>query len=580
MTLYFSIRNKCLSFWNLVTKCRLTLTIYIGVFFASILGAAWVHKVRPSDLKYPWGVFESDISGVYAMAQAAGQSWTGTTNKSMGAPFQADFSKVILIDDLHLFFIRILAHITDNPFTAVNAYYLLSFGLSAVLFMFASNHFSVRRFVSIPLALSYAWLPYHFSRMHVGHLFLAAYYMLPIGVLILQRLFQYLVDERDQFFPSGFSKRLCLIGGIILVGSSGSYYGMFFSLLACSLLFLVVSSRLTVQIFHKFFSTAVVAALFISAPFGRSFLAQQSGLNSYASRSPDESVQFGGSITRLFIPWGTWLPDKLKPAVTMMEFEWNATPLLGALGMWSLLVFCGIAITGIDKGPKNLNRSIVYLFPWSVFLYAAGGFGYVFALSVDPSFRAWNRISVLILTLGLLMLGILLSRVESPTILRLLSPLLLVVAITTQLFPLTSVGIGREPHEATKVIFTSLSEDAKKIQGVLPSGCSVLQLPIMMSPEGGQVGDVGNGEHYWLPLLTKDLKWSYGAGKGTIEGSFWQNYAGAKTSIAIQKAKELSFCGVLVNLQSQLNREEIVTVLGDPIFENAVTGNSLFRIVQ
>jgi phosphoglycerol transferase len=514
------------------------------------------------------------------MAQAAGQSWTGTTNKSMGAPFQADFSKVILIDDLHLFFIRIIAHLTSNPFMAINAYYLLSFGLSAVSFLFTSNHFSVRRLISFPLALSYAWLPYHFSRMHVGHLFLAAYYMLPIGVLILQRLFQYLVNERDQFFPSGLSKRLCLIVGIILVGSSGSYYGMFFSLLACSLLFLVVSGRLAVQIFNKIFSTAVVAVLFISAPFGRSFLAQHSGLNSYASRSPDESVQFGGSITRLFIPWGTWLPDKLKPAVTMMEFEWNATPLLGALGMWSLLVFSGISIAGIDKGPKNLNRSIVYLFPWSVLLYAAGGLGFVFALSVDPSFRAWNRISVLILTLGLLMLGNLLSRVESPIILRLLSPLLLVAAITTQLSPLTSVGIGREPHEATKVTFTALREDAKKIENVLRPGCSVLQLPIMMSPEGGQVGLVGNGEHYWLPLLTKDLSWSYGAGKGTIEGKFWEKYAGADPLLSIEKAREIGFCAVLVNFQGQLNREEITSALGDPIFENVSTGNSLFRILR
>ena len=580
MNLHFSIRNKSLSFWNLVTKYRLTLTIYIGVFISSILGAVWVHRVRPSDLKYPWGVFESDISGVYAMAQAAGQSWTGTTTNSMGAPFQADFSKVILIDDLHLFSIRILAHLTSNPFTAINAYYLLSFGFSAVTFFYASNHFSVRRLISFPLALSYAWLPYHFSRMHVGHLFLAAYYMLPIGVLILHRLFQYLLGEREKFFPANTSKRLCLIIGIVLVGSSGSYYGMFFSLLACSLLFLVIPTHLSVQILNKVFLTAVVALLFISAPFGRSFLAQRNGLNSYASRSPDESVQFGGSIARLFIPWGTWLPDKLKPAVTMMEFEWNATPLLGALGMWSLLVFCGISIANKDNGSKNYNRSIVYLFPWSVLIYAAGGFGYVFALSVDPSFRAWNRISVLILTLGLLMLGILLSRIKSLAILYVLSPLILVVTITTQLFPLSSVGIGREPLEASKVTFTALSEDAKKIQGVLQPGCSVLQLPIMMSPEGGQVGDVGNGEHYWLPLLTKDLKWSYGAGKGTIEGSFWQNYAGANTSIAIQKAKELGFCAVLVNLQGQLNREEIVSILGTPEFENAVTGNSLFKILR
>jgi phosphoglycerol transferase len=572
------LKDKRFAVWRSVAKFRATLAIYVGVFFSAIAGAVWVHRVRPSDLKYPWGVFESDISGVYAIAQAAGQSWTDTTNNSMGAPFQADFSKVILIDDLHLFFIRILAHLTSNPFTAINAYYLLSFGLSAISFFYVSNHFSMRRLISFPLALSYAWLPYHFSRMHVGHLFLAAYYMLPIGVLILHRLFQYLLGEREKFFPPNTSKRLCLIIGIVLVGSSGSYYGMFFSLLACSLLFLVIPTRLSAQTLNKVFLTAVVALLFISAPFGRSFLAQRNGLNSYASRSPDESVQFGGSIARLFIPWGTWLPDKLKPAVTMMEFEWNATPLLAVLGVWSLLILLVLSVAGAYAGHKQLDRVILYLFPWSLLFYVSGGLGFVFAISVDPSFRAWNRFSIVILTLALLALGVLLNTIRSSVLVRVLSPLL--VTIITQLSPLSSVGIGALPNQISRVAFMALEQDARKIQEVIRPGCSLLQLPIMMSPEGGQVGDVRNGEHYWLPLLTKNLRWSYGAGKGTPEGMFWQTYAGTNASLSIKKAKELGFCAVLVNFQSQLNRDEIVSILGVPVFENAVTGNSLFRIVQ
>ena len=566
--------------WRSVARYRATLTIYIGVFFSAIAGAVWVHRVRPSDLKYPWGVFESDISGVYAIAQAVGQSWTGNINTSMGAPYQADFSKVILIDDLHLFFIRILAHLTSNPFTAVNAYYLLSFGLSAVSFMYVSNRFTICRLISFPLALSYAWLPYHFSRMHVGHLFLSSYYMLPIGVLILQRLFQYLTGERDVFFPSSPSKRICLTMGIILVGASGSYYGLFCFLLACSLLFLIISNRLSIPVLNKVLLTVVVAVLFIAAPFGRSFLAQRNGLMSYASRSPDESIQFGGSIARLFIPWGTWLPDKLKPAVTMMEFEWNAAPLLGVLGIWCLLIFAGFSITGINTKTKTLDRSIQYLFPWSVLLYAAGGLGYVFALTADPSFRAWNRLSILISTLGLLMLGSILSKVKSLTILCVLAPLILVTTFTTQLSPLSSVGIGREPNNASRIIFTALRKDAEEIQRALRPRCSVLQLPIMMSPEGGQVGDVGNGEHYWLPLLTKDLSWSYGAGKGTTEGQFWGNYVGPDPSLSIETAKRLGFCGVVVNFQSNLDRGLITTLLGEPIFENSQTGNTLFILKQ
>jgi hypothetical protein len=100
----------------------------------------------------------------------------------------------------------------------------------------------------------------------------------------------------------------------------------------------------------------------------------------------------------------------------------------------------------------------------------------------------------------------------------------------------------------------------------------------MLFPEGAPIGDFGNGEHLWLPLLTKNLHWSYGAGKGTTEGKYWGEFFGASPALPIQKARELGFCAVLVNFQSNLNRDEIIAAVGQPIFENATTGNALFLI--
>jgi phosphoglycerol transferase len=578
MSLHKTLKAQSTVYLYSIREYKNAITTYISVFFSAIFGAVWVHGVSPSDLKYPWGVFESDISGVYAFAQAAGDSWTNTINYSMGAPFDADFSKVIPVDDLHLAFIRILAHLTGNSFVAVNVYYLLTFGITAIAFLYLAEHFSLRSFIAIPLSLSYSWLPYHFSRMHVGHLFLSAYYMVPIGFVILSRLYQYVSGDRDHFFPSRYSHKILFLSGIFLVGASGTYYGLFFFLLTSSLLVVIVSIRVSTQMLKKFSCTMIVAFLFVAAPYSRSILARIGGLTSYASRSPDESLQFGGSISRLLIPWGTWLPQKLKPAVSLMEFEWNAIPILGVLGIWALLGIGVLSIVSHTTVVKTLDRSIIYFFVWSLLLYVSGGLGYVFALSIDPSFRAWNRISVLITTLALLCLGSLLSNIKSVSMLRVLSPLILISAIASQLIPLSSVGIGNEPNEASRVTFNALEEDAEKIQRELRPGCSVLQLPIMVSPEGGQVGDVGNGEHYWLPLLTDNLSWSYGAGKGTLQGKFWEPYAGGDPSLAINKAKGLGFCAVLVNFQGHQDRDTLVSILGKPIFENLQTGNSLFRI--
>ena len=177
------LKEKRFAVWHSVARYRATLAIYIGVFFSSILGAVWVHRVTPKDLAYPWRVVDSDLSGIYSLAQTVGQSWFGLVNHSLGAPFTADFSLAFVPDDLQLEVLRILTHLTHNPFVAVNIFYLLTFGLCASTFLFLADIFKLSRWVSVPLALSYAWLPYHFTRMDAGHTFRAAYYMIPIGVV-------------------------------------------------------------------------------------------------------------------------------------------------------------------------------------------------------------------------------------------------------------------------------------------------------------------------------------------------------------------------------------------------------------
>ena len=550
--------------------------MYLGTFLAACSGAVWVHELAYSDLKYPWRVLDSDLSSVYSIAQALEQSWTGTTNAFLGAPFKADFSLVFLIEDLHLFFIRILVHVTHDPFIAVNTFYILTFGMSAISFLFVSRRLNTKTIFAVPLALSYAWLPYHFSRMDVGHVSLAGYYMLPIGVLILHRLFGYLTHESEHFLPRNTTLKTLLVIAIVLVGSSGSYYGLFFSLLTFSLLLLLISCRSEGRLIRRICGGTGVAIGFIVAPVLRTVLARLNGLDDSVIRNPEESVQFGGSITRLLIPWGTWLPMKLKPAVSLMEYEWNATPFLGSIGVWLLLIVLGLKVAQTRDMPISIPRSLAYLFPWGLLLYAAGGLGLVFAYLVDPSFRAWNRLSIVILTLSLLALGSALSKIKRAGWLMVAT--LLILTIFTQLTPLSSVGIAAEPDPISKAAYDSLQEDANSIEQLVTPGCSILQLPIMLYPEGVPVGDVGNGEHLWLPLLSKDLRWSYGAGKGTAEGKYWGEFFGANPLLPIQRARELGFCAVVVNFQSNLDRDEIIGILGQPVYENSITRNTLFLI--
>jgi hypothetical protein len=91
-----------------------------------------------------------------------------------------------------------------------------------------------------------------------------------------------------------------------------------------------------------------------------------------------------------------------------------------------------------------------------------------------------------------------------------------------------------------------LQQVASVLQQDIKPGCQILQLPVMAFPEGGQVGQVGNGAHLWLPLILEDYRWTYGAVRGTMAGKFW--------TMNPPTAKQIS---------SKLNSNEICAVLID-----------------
>ena len=155
------------------------------------------------------------------------------------------------------------------------------------------------------------------------------------------------------------------------------------------------------------------------------------------------------------------------------------------------------------------------------------------------------------MTLALVALGATLSRFGKFK--KVWFPILLVVAVLSQLSPLHDSGIGPEPDVVSKDAFNALQQVAAVIQQEIKPGCQILQLPIMAFPEGGQVGQVGNGAHLWLPLLTSGFRWSYGAPKGTQAGDYWPKLIGKPLRLQVESAVEDNFCAVVIDLRSEIN---------------------------
>ena len=539
-TLIFRIFSFCSARWR-------SFLAYCLAFFGSIAGPVWVHRLRPTDLTYPWRVKDSDLSSVYSLAQALGQSWTGLVHHSLGAPFNANLALAFIPDDLHLEIMRVLVHVTNNPFTAVNLFYVLTYGLCGIAFLYLCDRMRCDRHFGVPVAIAYSWLPYHFTRMNDGHVFLSAYYMLPIGLLALINLTSWLSGQQETFLPKSRTKFFISAIAIVAVGSSGAYYGLFFALLTLATLCLIPQRGKSFTIWiNQIFVVGVVSFGFVVAPLLRNIWARTHGLNVQLKRDPTESLQFGGNLARLFVPWGVWIPNRLQPIVQRQEFEWLAVPMIAVTGIWLLTI--GV-LRGLARAPGTGSSSqlqpLYFLFLWALLFFSAGGLSFVFAHGVDSSFRTWNRMSIVIMTVSLLAVTIHLNSHLRSTLLRRLAPMSLVVlAVTTQLWPIQNSGISGEPDVVSVGQFQRLERIASRIERNIPKDCSILQLPIMAFPEGGIVEGVGNGDHLWFPLLMDGYRWSYGSPKGSESGDYWLKFQSSQ-ELAVAEAKSRQFCGML-----------------------------------
>lgn len=550
---------------------------YLSAFVAALIGPIWVYRLRWEDLRYPWRVVDSDLSSAYSLSQALGQSWFGINHRSLGAPFTADLSNAFIPDDLLYSILRILAHVFGNPILAANLFFLLTFGLSAIAFLFFADFLAVNRFIGWPLSLAYAWLPYHFTRMDAGHLFLAAYFMLPLGSVVLVSLFRDLTGVGEPIISTNRRKAAALFLVALGLGSSGAYYGLFFALLAASQILLVSRSPRR-EMVRRVITVLAVAGGFVLAPVIRNMWARRNGLYEVLTRSPDESIQFGGSLTRLLLPWGVWLPEKAKNAVSPTEFEWTATPLLGSIAVILVIVLIARSI-GSEKNPDVRLRPLTFITLAALLFYVTTGLGYSFALLVDSSFRTWNRLSIVILTLAFGTLGVFVSRMLSTSRSRAaVGVVVTLLAVVTQLTPLKSVGIAAEPDTVSRARFDELVKFGRVIERKVPGDCSILQLPLMLFPEGGMVGQVGNGNHLWLPLVTDGRRWSYGAPKGTKEGDFWKDLLGAPPEAAVQRARDLGFCAVVLDARSGIDPTVLKTAANLKVLAREKGGYWLFAI--
>jgi phosphoglycerol transferase len=484
-----------------------------------------------------WGTpvnYGEDTLAHAAIVSSVGITGTAGHNTALGSPYGLSWADFPLGGDrLHLIMLRLLRAITSDPVRALAIYGLLGFFLIATASMLTLRALGVRSpLVAGGTSILFALLPYHFARLESGHYFLAAYYAVPLGVLLAVWTatggIPGVHDLRDPSESRRTSaRRLAIVAVLVIVVGSASVYYAAFAVVGIVSLGIVVAVRrwswraLTAPLV----TAAAVGAIVLANIAGDLLSARALGWNTEVSyRSPEQSDAWGLRLAQMILP----MPEHRMSALgelgriaRRVAQPGEAGAALGLLALAGLVLVFAYTVrrTGRTPVPSDTAaiRSMPYLAVIAVSLIliglASGGSMVLGALGF-VQIRGWSRVSVVVGFVGLAGLAIVLDRLLAapPSAGRAVGAAVagvLLVGVWDQTNP------GALPRRVDQARAVASDRTAgEDINRVSPGG-RVFELPIVSFVEGTPVGALppyallGPAES-----ATTGLQWSFGGMRG------------------------------------------------------------------
>ena len=365
--------------------------------------------------------------------------------------------------------------------------------------------------------------PGHSERF--GHLYLAQYWVVPVGTVAGARggarAGAAVAWRRAAGCAGGGARTVTAVGAVLVVGFSGVYY------VAFTLVLLAVATlarRVVGTPADLLRGLAVMAGTTacIALPLAAARVGTRGELVTGqlpAQRNPNESELYAGKLMDLVLPW----PHHRVPALEFLTFAYGtanrATVEVSALGIVGTAGLAGLAVSGLlallvgrRQRPDHARWSGLMLV--SFLLFTVGGLGSFIALFGTPQVRTWSRMSIYLLALALLAVGSWLTRVER------------------RRGVLVAGGGGRradvrrepgpdQPGRRPRTMAPSRRDGGPaylhraSLQDRLGAGARSSSSPSCRTPRPAGLVDSGDYDQLKPYLAGADLRWSYGAMRGT-----------------------------------------------------------------
>ena len=472
-----------------------------------------------------------------------------------GAPFALNYGWASTGNDLNLWILALLGRFTSDAFTVMSLYFFVCFPLAGLTMYWLCRQYRLARPAAVLAGVLFAVIPGHQDRF--AHLFLSAYWTVPFAAwLIIETAHGRSVLHRPRADSTTrpWSRLVLPVLLLLAIGLSDVYYVAFTLVIAVPIILIRLVrvpswrelGRLALPVGIMVTPTLVsIAAARMRAsrdaltggvPFSRSFL---------------DSHYWAGEIVDLVLPWPGHRVAPLGEltqgvdALTSTTGEVSSLGIVAVLGVAGVLVATGAAIlrgqlSRLDPLIGALAVATVLAFGF----YTRGGLGEVTSLLVTAQIRTWSRMFLFIALFGLLGMGRYITGLgrrpeRGRTDLALLSTVLLVVGVLDQTNP------GRAPdYAANRQYVEALARFDDTLESRLGANCPMFVLPVVGYPE---VADELVTPMLFLGLASHNLRWSFGAIKGTDKADWQLGLPQQDPSRFLDDVASLGYCGVAIH---------------------------------
>ena len=397
------------------------------------------------------------------------------------------------------------------------------------------------------LAIAFTFAPYHFSRIESGHLFLAAYFAVPLGVLLALWASDGSLGFRGRP-PVTPHRRWWAAAWILVVGSASAYYAAF-AILMVVLVGVAVAVRRSSwrSLLVPLVVAGAVGAVVVANVAGELVAAASQGSNQEASMRPvTDSDTYGMRPSALLVP-----PAGHRiAAFGQLGAEFDRSVARRGVGYLGLVAIAGLGViavrllrdgrgvargAGSGKDPGGdpggsrgadpaddqwLYRRLGVMVLGCTLVAAVGGGAVLVSISGFTQIRVWDRMSIVIACLALVGLGPALDRwIERRGGVDSIMGYVVAVALVAVVV-VDQVGALPDRDENRQLRRTD-AEVAASMESMLGPGDSVFQFPWVAFPGG--VTDRGLPPYAHLgPWASGSDRLDYSAGAMQGRGGDWQ----------------------------------------------------------